>query len=230
MKPWTTLVSISNCLQSHLARLNKLQGHRRYQKSWNSLLWFPCPRAVTLGTLCTMQYVFWDWRVHSCLQEEGRSVLGELRYERAVPFNLCIYIITPYRRPTRFSAELKKLSPITENTNSTDSFCLTFSCISSFSLSFVFTLFAKLFSLFSNSFSSINSSNRVTCLSRKMYRKIYKPGRYSHKVDLVFILFNRMRKLLFSLGYNPRFLNQNSTQLSRKPFFARFVSVSYFPH
>ena len=158
------------------------------------------------------------------------SVLGEFRYERAVPFNLCIYIITPYRKPTRFSAELKKLSPITENTNSTDSFCLTFSCISSFSLSFVFTLFAKLFSLFSNSFSSINSSNRVTCLSRKMYRKIYKPRRYSHKVDLVFILFNRMRKLLFSLGYNPRFLNQNSTQLSRKPFFARFASVSHFPH
>ena len=146
------------------------------------------------------------------------------------PFNLCIYIITPYRRPTKVFSRVKKSSVITENTNSTDSFCLTFSCISSFSLSFVFTLFAKLFSLFSNSFSSINSSNRVTCLSRKMYRKIYKPRRYSHKVDLVFILFNRMRKLLFSLGYNPRFLNQNSTQLSRKPFFARFASVSHFPH
>ena len=129
-----------------------------------------------------------------------------------------------------FQQSKKKLSPITENTNSTDSFCLTFSCISSFSLSFVFTLFAKLFSLFSNSFSSINSSNRVTCLSRKMYRKIYKPRRYSHKVDLVFILFNRMRKLLFPLGYNPRFLNQNSTQLSRKPLFARSASVSHFPH
>lgn len=61
-----------------------------------------------------------------------------------------------------------------------------------------------------------------------MHRKIDKPRRYSHKVDLVFILFNRMRKLLFPLGYNPRFLNQNSTQLSRTPFFARFASVSHF--
>ena len=129
-----------------------------------------------------------------------------------------------------FSRVKKILPALTENTNSTDYFRLTFSCISSFSLSFVFTLFAKLFSLFSNSFSSINSSNRVTCLTRKMYRKIYKPRRYSHKVDLVFILFNRMRKLLFPLGYNPRFLNQTLTQLSRTPFFALFASFSHFPH
>lgn len=155
---------------------------------------------------------------------------GSFATREPSPFNLCIYIITPYRRPTKVFSRVKKSSVITENTNSTDSFCLTFSCISSFSLSFVFTLFAKLFSLFSNSFSSINSSNRVTCLSRKMYRKISKPRRYSHKVDLVFTLFNRMRKILFPLGYNPRFLNQNSTQLSRKPFFARFASVSHFPH
>lgn len=59
---------------------------------------------------------------------------------------------------------------------------LTFSCISSFSLSFVFTLLAKLFSLFSNSFSSINSSNKVTCLSRECKMIIINPpvGNCSH--------------------------------------------------
>ena len=50
-------------------------------------------------------------------------------------------------------------------------FC-TFSCISSFSLSFVFTLLAKLFSLFSNSFNSMNSSNNVTCLLRNFKKEI----------------------------------------------------------
>ena len=48
----------------------------------------------------------------------------------------------------------------------------TFSCISSFSLSFVFTLLAKLFSLFSNSFSSMYSSNKVTCLQEEIAQKM----------------------------------------------------------
>ena len=107
MKPWTTLVSISNCLQSHLARLNKHQGHRRYQKSWNSLLWVPCPRAVTLGTLCTMQYDFTFVFKNRAARCSGSFVTREQS-----PFNLCIYIITPYRRPTRFSAELKNCQPL----------------------------------------------------------------------------------------------------------------------
>lgn len=54
----------------------------------------------------------------------------------------------------------------------------TFSCISSFSLSFVFTLLAKLFSLFSNSFSSMYSSNKVTCLQEEIAPKMVSSWRF----------------------------------------------------
>lgn len=112
MKPWTTLVSISNYLQSHLARLNKHQGHRRYQKSWNSLLWVPWPRLLLWVPCVRCSMISEIDGFTFVFKNRAARCSGSFATREPSPFNLCIYIITPYRRPTRFSAELKNCQPL----------------------------------------------------------------------------------------------------------------------